>query len=124
MKRDIDKVKREAALARVEQIINDLALLPDRPAQGIRNMLNKSIEDWRATGPAAPPRAMALEDLAEPIRPRVFLRGNPNNLGDEVPRRFLRLLSDGEPRTFEQGSGRLELARAIIDPRNPASSSS
>jgi hypothetical protein len=106
-----------AALSRNE--VNDLALLPDRPAQGIRNMLNKSIEDWRATGPAAPPRAMALEDLPTPIRPRVFVRGNPNNLGAEVPRRFLRVLSPGEPPAFEHGSGRLELARAIVDPENP-----
>jgi hypothetical protein len=60
-----------------------------------------------------------LEELPVPVRPRVFLRGNPNQLGDEVPRRFLQVLSQGEPAPFEQGSGRLELARAIADRNNP-----
>ena len=27
--------------------------------------------------------------LPNPFEPRVFLRGNPNNLGEPVPRRFL-----------------------------------
>ncbi len=99
--------------------INELALLPDRPAQKIRNDLNKAVEDWRASGPAAPPRAMVLEDLPVPIKQRVFVRGNPNNLGDEVPRRFLRVLSDGEPAPFAHGSGRLDLAQAIVDRNNP-----
>jgi hypothetical protein len=99
--------------------IGVLALLPDRPAQDARNKLLKAIEEWRANGPAAPPRAMVLEDLPAPMKPRVFLRGNPNQLGTEVPRRFLRVLCDGEPAPFTQGSGRLELARAIADERNP-----
>ena len=62
---------------------------------------------------------MVLEELPTPVKPHIFLRGNPNQLGEEVPRRFLRVLSDGEPPAFEQGSGRLELARAIADPANP-----
>ncbi len=99
--------------------INELMLLPDRAAQKIRTDLLKAIEDWRASGPAAPPRAMALVDLPDPVTSRVFLRGNPNQPGDEVPRQFLRVLSQGEPVAFKHGSGRLELARAIADPRNP-----
>ncbi len=100
--------------------INELMLLPDREAQNVRNKLLKAIEDWRASGPAAPPRAMVLEDLGEPAVARVFVRGNPNQLGDEVPRRFLRVLSEGEPAPFaEHDSGRLDLARAIVAADNP-----
>ncbi len=99
--------------------IGVLALLPDRPAQKIRNDLMKAIESWRAEGPAAPPRAMTLEDLPAPVAAHVFVRGNPNQPGDEVPRRFLRVLSAGEPLRFTHGSGRLELARAITDRANP-----
>src|SRR5581483_2342923 len=44
----------------------------------------------------------------------VQVRGNPANLGPVVPRRFLAVLSPGAPRPFRQGSGRLELARAIV----------
>jgi mono/diheme cytochrome c family protein len=106
-----------ACVARNE--FNELALLPDRPAQDIRNKLVKAIEEWRASGPAAPPRAMALEELPTPIAPRVFVRGNSNQLGEEVPRRFLRVLCDGQPAPFPHGSGRLDLARAIVDRDNP-----
>ena len=50
---------------------------------------------------------------------KLHLRGNPNRTGDEVPRRFLAILSNAEPGAFSQGSGRLELARAIASPDNP-----
>src|SRR5581483_1711746 len=53
------------------------------------------------------------------IHSRVFLRGNPNQLGDDAPRRFLAVLSGNERPAFRQGSGRLELAQAIVDRRNP-----
>jgi mono/diheme cytochrome c family protein len=99
--------------------INVLALLPDRKSQGERTELLTAVEKWRADGAAAPPRAMVLEDLAKPVEPRVFVRGNSANLGETVPRRFLRVLSEGEPPTFSGGSGRLELAQAIADRNNP-----
>ncbi len=49
----------------------------------------------------------------------VFLRGDVERKGSQVARRFLRVLSPGEPKPFTQGSGRLELAEAIADPKNP-----
>jgi hypothetical protein len=64
-------------------------------------------------------RAMVLVDAKQPVTPRIFQRGNPGRPGAEVPRRFLEVLSPGEPTPFTQGSGRLELARAIADPANP-----
>lgn len=54
----------------------------------------------------------------QPNQPRdlpVFRRGNPNNPGDVVPRGFPLLFSNSEnPVTFQQGSGRLELAEALL----------
>ena len=51
---------------------------------------------------------------------KVHLRGNPATLGGEAPRRFLAVLSkEAGPAPFAQGSGRLELARAIASPDNP-----
>jgi hypothetical protein len=45
----------------------------------------------------------------------VFVRGNPARPGPEmVPRRFLGVLSAGEPKPFKEGSGRKELADAIV----------
>jgi len=65
------------------------------------------------------PRAMSIEDVPEPAAAHVFVRGNANNPGVETPAHFLSVLSDGEPRPFGNGSGRLELAQAITDRRNP-----
>ena len=49
----------------------------------------------------------------------VFLRGNTETKGDLVKRRFLKVLAQNEPKSFTQGSGRLELAEAIANPNNP-----
>jgi hypothetical protein len=59
--------------------------------------------------------------LAEttPANLKVFLRGNPAKLGEEAPRRFLRILAGDEPKPFTQGSGRLELADALASKDNP-----
>ncbi|MDY3554375.1 PSD1 and planctomycete cytochrome C domain-containing protein [Gemmata sp. JC717] len=44
----------------------------------------------------------------------VFVRGNPARPGEVVPRRFLAVLSAGTPKPFKDGSGRRELADAIV----------
>lgn len=44
----------------------------------------------------------------------VQIRGNPANPGPVVPRRFLAVLSSDVPKPFIQGSGRLELAQAMV----------
>ncbi|MFN4261301.1 MAG: PSD1 and planctomycete cytochrome C domain-containing protein [Gemmataceae bacterium] len=97
----------------------DLSLLPDRPSQAKLKELLKEVETWRMNGPGAPPRAMVLEDMAKPWEPYVFLRGNPNNRGVRVPRQFLEVLSGDSRRPFQHGSGRLELAQAIVSRDNP-----
>lgn len=51
----------------------------------------------------------------------VQIRGNPAKLGRTVPRRFLTVLSSGTPEPFGKGSGRLELAEAIVGPGAPLS---
>ncbi|MBX3437410.1 MAG: PSD1 domain-containing protein [Planctomycetaceae bacterium] len=78
----------------------------------------RAVEEHQATSPGAPPRAMVMNDAAQPVQPHILVRGNPGRQGDPVPRQFLQVLQD-EPRPFQQGSGRLELARAIVDPANP-----
>ena len=69
--------------------------------------------------PGAPQRAMALVDSPRPKNSRVFIRGNPNRLGEEAPRQFIAILSGDMRRPFTRGSGRLELARAIANRENP-----
>ncbi len=97
----------------------ELALLPDRPSQAKLKELRDALQKWLTEGSGAPARAMALEESAAPIEPRVFIRGNPNNPGDQVPRQFLAVLSGADRAPFRDGSGRLELARAIAGRENP-----
>ncbi|MAG95015.1 MAG: hypothetical protein CMJ48_14910 [Planctomycetaceae bacterium] len=57
-----------------------------------------------------------------PNRPRdlnIFVRGAAHHMGPLVRRRFLQVFSPEKPRYFDQGSGRLELARAIASQENP-----
>jgi len=49
----------------------------------------------------------------------VFIRGNPARPGEIVPRRFIEVLSRGKPQPFKHGSGRRELAEALVDDAAP-----
>lgn len=81
--------------------------------------LQKKVDAFKASSPAAPPRAMVMVDRPNPGDARVLLRGNPNNPGPTAPRQFLTILSPETPKPFKDGSGRLDLARAIADRNNP-----
>ncbi|MDP7019893.1 MAG: PSD1 and planctomycete cytochrome C domain-containing protein [Pirellulaceae bacterium] len=95
-----------------------LSLLPDRPTQNEFKELLKAVEKWSTETAGAPPRAMVLEDSPDLYEPRVFLRGNPNRLGDRIKRGFLSMFDPGR-QPFERGSGRLELANRIASRDNP-----
>lgn len=99
-----------------------LSDLEDVISRDVRERLVKlrnKIATLQATDPGAPPRAMCLEDAAHPEPQHVFLRGNPQRPGEEVPRQLPALLAGPDRKPFQQGSGRLELARAIASRSNP-----
>ena len=78
------------------------------------------INELELTHPGAPPRAMLVADARRIGDSRVFIRGQAQNRGAEVPRRFLAVLSPGgKPLPFKEGSGRLELAQSIASESNP-----
>jgi hypothetical protein len=54
-----------------------------------------------------------------PVNAHVFIKGEPATLGPDVPRGFLKILGGQEVPAEEPGSGRLELAQWITDPKNP-----
>jgi len=95
-----------------------LALFPDRGTQGELKKRMKEVETWSVKTAGAPPRAMTLEENEVPFQARVFLRGNPHRLGEDVPPRFLHLLP-GEPIELAGKGSRLQLARAIATAKNP-----
>ncbi|MEC5126914.1 PSD1 and planctomycete cytochrome C domain-containing protein [Verrucomicrobiales bacterium BCK34] len=67
----------------------------------------------------APARAMSVSEREKPENAFIFVRGEPANRGDRVPRRFLKILDAAQPEFTRANSGRLELAEKIIDPENP-----
>lgn len=69
-------------------------------------------------------RTLPKDDLAyavvegKPKNAKVQKRGEPLDLGEEVPRRWLEIFG-GTPLKNQAGSGRLELAEWIASPQNP-----
>lgn len=84
-----------------------------------RRGLKSAIDNLIATHPGSPERAMAVEDVAQPTPAHVFKRGNPGNVGPEVPRQLPAILAGDDRKPFTDGSGRLELAKAIASKSNP-----
>ena len=81
--------------------------------------LERDLFDLKSSNPAAPPHANMLEDSAKPQNSFVYLKGNPGTRGPQVPRQFFQILSGPDRKPFQEGSGRLELAKAIASADNP-----
>jgi hypothetical protein len=80
----------------------------------------RHVEDLRADikemKKALPPKftyVHGVQDVEKPANLNLAIRGNPMKLGDEVPRRFLTVLSEREAAPLDKGSGRLQLADII-----------
>ena len=89
--------------------------------QRMERELHRDIAELETKHPGAPARANILVDVPRPRDYPVLLRGELQNRGDIVPRRFLEILSpDPKKRPeWKEGSGRWQLAMAIADPKNP-----
>lgn len=92
---------------------------PDQPPAD-RQPLASLLDRFKQMEAGLPPprRGMAMLD-GTPWNERVFLRGNHQTPGDLVPRRFLEAIASSAQPAPPQGSGRLELARRLVDPANP-----
>lgn len=88
-------------------------------------MMNMPLNDKVEKRDKSPDEAKAPKDAMHIVRDgtvtdlTVFIRGNTDNKGPQVKRHFLTVLSSGEPKVFEKGSGRQELADAIANKQNP-----
>jgi hypothetical protein len=81
--------------------------------------LQGELDRWINQSADPPAHALVLVDAQAQPNPRVFKRGNPARRGEEVSRHFPTVFSAEPPRPFAHGSGRLELAEAIVDKKNP-----
>ena len=99
-------------------IINNELFFPTSACEELWK-LQGEVDRWLIQAASSPPHALVLADREPERNPRVFIRGNPARQGDEVPRQFLQVVAGPERRPFQNGSGRLELAQAIVRPDNP-----
>jgi hypothetical protein len=81
--------------------------------------LQAALAERKKELPPQYPYLQVIRDVEKPRAQHVHVRGDRNNQGEEVPARFISVLCDGEPKKFTKGTGRLELAEAIVDPKNP-----
>jgi hypothetical protein len=91
----------------------------DNDSKNRERALRRRVVDLNITHPGSPARATVLVDLPRPRNSRVYVRGNPSTPGAEVPRQFLEIAAGTERKPFQKGSGRLELAQAIVSRENP-----
>jgi hypothetical protein len=101
------------AKARLEELTDRIKQLEATP--GYKAVAVRGITDAHVSVVSRGPNKTRLEyedgvghDIA------MHTHGNPNRPGPVVPRRFLTVLSGEDSKSFTQGSGRLELARAIV----------
>ncbi|WP_254510539.1 PSD1 and planctomycete cytochrome C domain-containing protein [Anatilimnocola floriformis] len=123
--------KLDAAQQQLARVLVAKESPTDLPATDTRNFLNradrnqldglqKKVQEFEASSPVAPPRAMVVYDKKQLYDPKVFIRGNQARPGKPVPRQFLLVMNSAEQRQpFKQGSGRKELADALVSPSNP-----
>ncbi len=81
--------------------------------------LQGEVDRWNISSGGSPPHALILVDREPEGSPRVFERGSPAQKGAEVPRQFLEVVAGMDQKPFQRGSGRLELAQAIVSAGNP-----
>ena len=78
-------------------------------------------EELKRRQQAIPPKPDEAHTLAEAGSGdmHVAIRGDLRKKGDPAPRRFLQIVAGNDSQRFTQGSGRRELAEAVVDPANP-----
>jgi hypothetical protein len=76
--------------------------------------LQKEIEAAKKALPEKYAYVHGVKDVEKAVEQKLHVRGNPMREGDVVPRRFLPVLSAADPAPLTRGSGRLDLAEAII----------
>ncbi|MEO6223419.1 MAG: PSD1 and planctomycete cytochrome C domain-containing protein [Vicinamibacterales bacterium] len=86
---------------------------PDRRA--LIQSLKDDIEAMEKALPAPYPYVHGVWDMPTPTNLKVAIRGSVYRSGAEVPRGFLSVLGKPERQAFSKGSGRLELAEAIVE---------
>ncbi len=113
-----EKLVKEFAGSAAESVTMANVSVDERLAaqQKLIDQISKSI----ANPPTIPPRAMVPSDHEKPANESIRVAGQYDRLGVEIPRGFLRVLTNGESVISNADSGRLELAHWLTDDSNGA----
>ena len=98
--------------------LSDADKLQNRADRDALAAIKRKTDAFKAASPFAPARAHVLNDAPAPFQPYVFIRGNQGNRGPNVPRQAPSVIAPNR-KPFTEGSGRLELAKAIASADNP-----
>ncbi len=115
---DEEKAKATEVAKQIESLRGKMAALQQTP------QLNTPVafgvtEAAMIVLPDGPNRTKIEYKPSEPQNVAMQIRGNAANPGAVVSRRFVTVLSPNEPAPFKNGSGRLELANAIVTDAAP-----
>ena len=115
---DEEKAKAAEVVKQVESLRGKIAALQQTP------QLNTPVafgvtEAAMIVLPDGPNRTKIEYKPSEPQNVAMQIRGNAANPGAVVSRRFVTVLSPNDPAPFKNGSGRLELANAIVTDAAP-----
>ena len=115
---DEEKAKAAETAKQIESLRGKIAALQQTP------QLNTPVafgvtEAAMIVLPDGPNRTKIEYKPSEPQNVAMQIRGNAANPGAVVSRRFVTVLSPNEPAPFKNGSGRLELANAIVTDAAP-----
>jgi mono/diheme cytochrome c family protein len=80
--------------------------------------LTAEIDQLKSKAPDKYPFVHTLADRGSEDM-HVAIRGNLQRPGPVAPRRFLHIIAGDDPPPFTRGSGRLDLADALVSPQNP-----
>jgi cytochrome c553 len=114
LERKKDEIETELRTARQKRDRDQLRLLQRQLRENAGQTARLEM-----THPGAVMRAMTVQDAARPRDSVVFIRGEAENRGPVVRRQFLEILSGPTRAPFTNGSGRLDLAHAIVNQNNP-----
>ena len=114
LKAEAERLKQKVTGNQLKQIERML------PAEGKAKVkaLRGELDQLKKNAPLKYPVIHTLGESPRPTDMPVLIRGNADTPGAKVPRRFLAVLG-GDQSSFQNGSGRLELARAIASADNP-----
>lgn len=97
------------------QLIGKLERVDRRQFEDLQRVVDKFVAD----SGMEPDKALILQDKENLTPGQILVRGSRSRPGKQVKRHFLQLVAGENPPEFKHGSGRLEMARAIVDVNNP-----